>query len=373
MADGDLLLRPGDVVRIVPVTPRDRGVGIYRYNPLDVALRGASGRSSVPTPLPHLARDLGLGTLRPGAALAGALAFEAPAADRSMAVRWMPIKIGADAGSDSTVALPPPAPAPPVARVGHPSGRAGVVLRYHFVAGQTFAYRVTQTTRVRASGLGPARDGTRILTSSYTIRERVARVDAAGRASIVVARGPTLVRQTVDGRTTEGIAPAFVSRESVNADGSGMVTNTRGDYADAIQSGVALPPGPVAPGARWTVRTDGAILRGAGTEGAALPPIRGATHYLLVAVGRTDGQRVATIVGTDRTRYTARATLRDGRQVRVDATSTTQSRALFGLADGRVVAASTHIEAHLAAVFAATVQRATEDFTIDATVRPAAG
>ncbi len=263
-------------------------------------------------------------------------------------------------------------PSSPVARPRQRPGGTRVVLRYHFTAGETFAYQVSQAMRMRASGLGPARDGTRTLTSSYLVREHVTRVDAAGRASIVVARGPAVVRQTADGRTTEGIAPASVSRESVNADGSGLVTNTSGDYADAIQSGVALPPGPVAPGARWTVRTDGAILRGAGTEGA-LPPLRGATHYLLAAVGRADGQRVASIVGTDRLRYTVRATLRDERQVRLDTTAATQSRTLFGLAEGRVVAASTHIEAHLAAVFAATDQRATEDFTLDTTVRPAAG
>ncbi len=270
----------------------------------------------------------------------------------------------------AVVAVGRGAPASPAARPGQRPGGAGVVLRYHFIAGQTVAYRVTQTMRVRASGLGPARDGTRTLTSSYTIRERVARVDAAGRASIVVARGVAVARQTADGHTTAVIVPAAVSRESVNADGSEVAT-TDDTFVDAIRSGAILPPRPVVPGARWAARMD-ATMQGVAVA-RALPPLHGQRWFVLAGVSRADGQRVAVIVETGSLRYAARAALPGGTWARLQATLATHSRDIFGLTVGRLVAVSAHLDLRVTAIDAATDQRPVEDVTSDVTMRLTAG
>jgi hypothetical protein len=227
-------------------------------------------------------------------------------------------------------------------------GGGAIVLRYHFAPGQHLAYRITATAQVTASATeSAALAGGRVIRSTTLVsglaQERVLSVDATGGATVQVRVSSLSVTATVNGRTTTLALPA-VPAETIHIapDGRQQGTLSAG-VMGGLQTTAALPPGPVAPGARWTAR--GRVALGP-VMGVSLPPVQVTSQSVLVSYGPEDGQIVAIIDSMGSVQYAAAVTV-SGQPLHLQEMGTTSARTFFGVEAGQIVASQAHEDLHL--------------------------
>lgn len=226
-----------------------------------------------------------------------------------------------------------------------PAAAGGAVaLRYHFVAGQRFAYRMNSLMQVSFSVDGAAAataPGDVALTMSGVITYHILHVDATGGAEAEFSQGKLTLKTTTGGKTTTSTLKAQPAQVVyLSADGSqrGAANSARGSYA--LQALAALPAVPVAPGAQWT--SAGAVGLPS-MLGAALPPLNLTAHYRFANYTPAHGQRAARIDSTGTTEYVTDTTF-SGAPVHLHLSATVQGQSLFGLTVRRPVDNQAHID-----------------------------
>lgn len=223
------------------------------------------------------------------------------------------------------------------------AGRA-VALRYHFVAGQRFAYRMSSLTQASFTMDGAAAataPGDVAISASGVITYRILHVDATGGAEAEFSQGKLTFKTTTGGKTTTSSVKAQPAQTIyLSADGSqrGAANSTAGSYA--VLALVPLPVAPAAPGAQWT--SAGAVGLPS-LLGAALPPMNSTAHYRFADYATAHGQRAARIDSTGTTEY-ATDTSFSGAPVHLHLSATVQGESLFGLTVRRPVDSQAHID-----------------------------
>src|SRR5437762_4550636 len=136
-----------------------------------------------------------------------------------------------------------------------PAGNA-VLLRYRFVPGQTYAYRMVMNMRMSMNTTGvpaPASASNETVTMGSMVRYHILRVDASGGADAEVSLSEATMSTTTGGRATTTKLP--------NQPPIAVHLGTDGRMQGALSSGLGtygleaigtLPHHAVAPGAQWT-------------------------------------------------------------------------------------------------------------------------
>lgn len=217
-------------------------------------------------------------------------------------------------------------------------------LRYHFVAGQRFAYRMNSLMQVSFSMDGAAAataPGDVAISASGLIAYHILHVDATGGAEAAFSQGKLTVKTTTGGKTTTSSVKAQPDQMVyLSADGSqrGAANSAMGSYA--VQALVPLPVAPAAPGTRWT--SNGAVGVPSMLD-ATLPPLNLTAHYRFANYVQAHGQRAARIDSTGTTEYAADTSF-SGAPVHLHLSATIQGESLFGLSVRRPVDNQAHID-----------------------------
>jgi hypothetical protein len=145
------------------------------------------------------------------------------------------------------------------------TGAAGVLLRYHFVAGQVITYRVTSTARLTEhEGSQPASTATNSRT--YLAHYQFSQLRADGAATLTVRVDHVATRLTQAGKTTHPVTSPSATQFLQEANGRRYTRDLR--YYGAYSAGDlgALSPVTVAVGGAWvSTLTDGGPLYKPGT------------------------------------------------------------------------------------------------------------
>jgi hypothetical protein len=210
-----------------------------------------------------------------------------------------------------------------------------VLLRYHFVPGQTYAYRMAMDMRMSMSG-------TEVPASviGSIVRYHILRVDPSGGADAEISMSTMTMSTTIGGRTTTTkLANQPPVAVHLGSDGrmQGAISSGPGTYG--LQTIGTLPPGAVAPGTRWTST---AVIRLPSTF-MSLAPMHMTAQNVFSRYLQVDGQRVAAIDSTSTLQYTTDTAL-GGTPVHMHLTAGVTGRSLFGLAVHRTVASREHLD-----------------------------
>ena len=145
------------------------------------------------------------------------------------------------------------------------AGAAGVLLRYHFVAGQVITYRVRSTALLTEhEGSKPASTSTK--SQTYLAHYQFGQLRADGAATLTVRVDHMVVRSTQAGKTTHSGTSPSATQFLQEANGRRYARNLR--YYGAYSAGDlgALSPATVAVGGTWvSTLTDGGPLYKPGT------------------------------------------------------------------------------------------------------------
>src|SRR2546430_9352993 len=146
-------------------------------------------------------------------------------------------------------------------------GAAGVLLRYHFVAGQVITYRVTSTARLtEREGSTPAITATD--SHAYRAHYRFGQLRADGAATLTIRADHVDVRLTQAGKTTHPVTSPSATQFLQEPGGRRYTKNLRyyGGYSDGDLG--SLSPGSVAVGSTWvSTLTDGGPIYRPGPAG----------------------------------------------------------------------------------------------------------
>jgi hypothetical protein len=230
------------------------------------------------------------------------------------------------------------------ARAMPPAAGNTVLLRYRFVPGQTYAYRLAMNTRMNITGV-PASASNQTVTMGSIVRYHILRVDASGSADAEVRLSEATMSTTTGGRTTTTrLASPRPSLVHIGANGSmrEAVGEAVGSTISAYDLNVVgtLPAGAVAPGARWTSTV---VADLPSTLGTSLAPIHMTTQNVFSRYLQFDGQRVAAIDSTGTLQYITDTSL-GGTPVHLHLTARMTGQSLFGLAVHRTVASQEHLD-----------------------------
>jgi hypothetical protein len=217
-----------------------------------------------------------------------------------------------------------------------------VLLRYRFVPGQTYAYRVAVNVRMSMSGTGvPAPQGKESITLSNSVRFHILRADALGGADAKVSLGKAIMSMTMGGQTTTGTLTS-PQPSVVHIDANGSMREAVGSSISAydLEALGTLPSGAVAPGARWTSTV---VANLPSTLGTSLAPMHMTAHNVFSRYLQFDGQRVAAIDSTGTLQYITDTAL-GGMPVHMHLTAGMTGRSLFGIAAHRTLAGQQHLD-----------------------------
>jgi hypothetical protein len=219
-----------------------------------------------------------------------------------------------------------------------------VLLRYRFVPGQTYAYRMAMDMRMSMSGTDvPASASDETVTIGGIVRYHILRVDPSGGADAEIRMSTMTMGTTIGGHTTTTrLANQGPIAVHLSSDGrmQGAISSGPGTYG--LQTIGTLPPGAVAPGARWT-STAAANLP---STFMSLAPMHMTAQNVFSRYLQVDGQRAAAIDSTGTVQYNTDSAL-GGTPVHVHLTAGVTGRSLFGLAAHRTVASQEHLDMHM--------------------------
>jgi hypothetical protein len=137
------------------------------------------------------------------------------------------------------------------------AGAAGVLLRYHFVAGQVITYRVTSTARLtEREGSKPASTATK--SQTYLAHYQFGQLRADGAATLSVRVDHVAARLTQAGKTTHPVTSPSATQFLQEPNGRRYTRDLR--YHGGYSAGDlgALSPVTVAVGSTWvSTLTDG--------------------------------------------------------------------------------------------------------------------
>ncbi len=274
------------------------------------------------------------------------------------------------------LALAGSALAPALAPSAH-AASTSVTLRYHYVAGQSYGYKLSATARAHVAGLGAAAAPQNVSSTTGVVRYHIVSVDQAGAATADISTSALQVRATANGQTRTVTVPATKQRAVLGADGSqrGSVGSTIG--AVGVQTLGTLPPGnglATVGGPSWTSK---ATVTLPSSLGASLPPFRVTTTYRLSSLQQQGGSAIATIAGVNSNTnapYKVTTTVQ-GTTVSLRLQETTNAQTLFNATAGRLVSSTARQTLHLTIGQggATTGSGATisEDITTDTSLTPA--
>jgi hypothetical protein len=145
------------------------------------------------------------------------------------------------------------------------AGAAGVLLRYHFVAGQVITYRVTSTARLtEREGSKPASTATK--SQTYLAHYQFDRLRADGAATLTIRVDHVVARLTQAGKTTHPVTSPSATQFLQEPNGRRYRRDLR--YYGGYSAGDlgALSPVTVAVGSTWvSTLTDGGPIYKPGT------------------------------------------------------------------------------------------------------------
>ena len=226
-----------------------------------------------------------------------------------------------------------------------PAGNA-VLLRYRFVPGQTYAYRMVMNMRMSMSTTGvpaSASASNETVTMGSMVRYHILRVDASGGADAEVSLSEATMSTTTGGRTTTTTLanqPPIAVHLGTDGRMQGALSSGLGTYG--LEAIGTLPHHAVAPGAQWT-STAVTSLPSAFTS---LAPQHVTAHNVFSRYLQFDGQRVEAINTTGTLQYITDTTL-SGTPVHMHVAAGMTGQSLFGLAVHRTVASQEHLDMHL--------------------------
>jgi hypothetical protein len=212
------------------------------------------------------------------------------------------------------------------------AGAAGVLLRYHFVAGQVITYRVTSTARLtQREGSTPAITATD--SHTYRAHYRFGQLRADGAATLTIRADHVDVRLTQAGKTTHPVAPPSATQFLQEPGGRRYTKNLRyyGGYSDGDLG--SLSPDPVAVGSTWvSTLTDGGPIYRPGTAVTC--------HNTLLGFVQTP-ERVATIQTVCSMNVHRESTVR-GKHYRFVGSDSLTGRWRFAVRSGRFLSQVLH-------------------------------
>ncbi len=227
---------------------------------------------------------------------------------------------------------------------------SAVLLRYHFVAGQSYAYKVVGSMHVGADtgggllgqlGLSLA-GGARTITISGTVTFKVLKVSSSGSALLQVAASHVTRSVTKQGATTTSQpTPGAPYTTTVAADGSTTSVPQVDLGAYGLEAIGAFPAGPVAPGATWTTSTTANMPSELGGGSAIQVPISNVFSGYVQA----DKQKAAAIDTTGQVSYSFDAiSPTDGTTQHIALNGTLTGHAVFGLSAHRIITSQTVVD-----------------------------
>jgi hypothetical protein len=221
------------------------------------------------------------------------------------------------------------------------SAANAVLLRYRFVPGQTYAYRMAMDMRMSMSGTDvPASASNETMTMGGIVRYHILRVDPSGGADAEIRMSTMTMSTTTGGHTTTTkLANQPPIAVHLGSDGrmQGAISSGPGTYG--LQTIGTLPPRAVAPGARWTSTAVASLP----STVMSLAPMHMTTQNVFSRYLQVDGQRVAAIDSTGTVQYNTDSALA-GTPVHMHLTAGVTGRSLFGLAAHRTVASQEHLD-----------------------------
>jgi hypothetical protein len=205
------------------------------------------------------------------------------------------------------------------------AGAAGVLLRYHFVAGQVITYRVTSTARLtEREGSQPASTATN--SQTYLAHYKFGQLRADGAAALTVRVDHMVARLTQAGKTTHPVSSPSATQFLQEPNGRRYTRARR--YYGAYSAGDlgALSPVTVAVGSAWvSTLTDGGPIYKAGTAVTC--------HNTLVGFVQAE-ERVATIQTVCSIRLHGESTVK-GKRYRFLGSDSLSGRWQFAVRSGR--------------------------------------
>jgi hypothetical protein len=145
------------------------------------------------------------------------------------------------------------------------TGAVGVLLRYHFVAGQVITYQVTSTARLTERE-GSQATSTATKSQTYLAHYQFGRLRADGAATLTVRVDHVVVRLTQAGKTTHPLASPSATQFLQEPNGRRYTRDLRyyGEYSAGDLG--ALSPVTVTVGSTWvSTLTDGGPIYKPGT------------------------------------------------------------------------------------------------------------
>lgn len=222
---------------------------------------------------------------------------------------------------------------------------SSVALRYHYVAGQGYGYKLTVTGRAHVVGLGAAGTPASATSTSATIRYRIVSVDASGTATADVATSAISIKMTTNGQTRTVTSAARTQRLLLGADGSqrGSVSSAAGSIS--VQSLGTLPPGAgsIKVGDVWSSKATVALPS---SLGLSLKPFSVITHYKLKDVSAQGGNVIATIETNSNSPLKVDTTVQ-GTAVSLNLRQVTTGTILFDATAGQLVSSKARQILHL--------------------------
>jgi hypothetical protein len=208
------------------------------------------------------------------------------------------------------------------------TGAAGVLLRYHFVAGQVITYQVTSTARLtEREGSQPASTATK--SQTYLARYQFGRLRADGAATLTVRVDHVVARLTQAGQTTHPVTSPSATQFLQEPNGRRYTRDLRyyGGYSAGDLGNLSAVT--VTVGSTWvSTLTDGGPIYKPGTAVTC--------HNTLVGFVQTP-ERVANIQTVCSMRVHGESTA-TGKRYRFQGSDSLNGRWQFAVGSGRFLA-----------------------------------
>ena len=227
------------------------------------------------------------------------------------------------------------------AQASHAPAHSAVSLRYHFTAGERYAYNIHLDMHVSTSGTGAGASGPIEARLSGVQTYHILRVDPQGGAYAELSESHMSMTMTANGQTTTTAAPkqapltVYLGADGSQRGGSNSVFST-----SALGG---LPAGPVAPGAKWSSTAHAALPS---TLGAAFAPMQMTAQNVFVRYGAAGGERAAVIDSTGALQYVTDTTV-SGVPVHMHLSGSLSGESDFGTLSRRQLSATLHMDMHM--------------------------
>ncbi len=217
---------------------------------------------------------------------------------------------------------------------------SAVSLRYHFAAGERYAYNIGLDMHVSTSGTGAGASGPVEARLSGVQTYHVLRVDAQGGAYAELSESHLSMTMTANGHTTTTAAPTQAPLTVyLGADGSQRGGNNGIGVFGTPALG-SLPAGPVAPGAQWSSTAHATLPS---TLGASFAPMKVTARNVFVRYGAVGGERAAVIDSTGALQYVTDTSI-GGVPVHMHLSGSLSGESDFGTLSRRQLSATLHMD-----------------------------